>query len=96
METNIVVQHRETKCFLSEENAWNNTASLARRFKNSLEALRFCVSKGLRNIDVVVNFPDRPRAPKNPGLDEKQCRWSPIVHPRQWGWHLNRPSIAYL
>jgi hypothetical protein len=59
METTIVVQHRETKCFLGEENVWSGTAGLARRFKNSLEALRFCVNKGLHNIDVVVNFPDR-------------------------------------
>lgn len=58
MVTRVMVQHRDTKAYLDGNDQWISTDESARLFDTSLQALRFCVEKKLRNTEVVVCFPD--------------------------------------
>jgi hypothetical protein len=53
----IVVQDRRTNAFLMGDASWIRHMDSARRFETSLEALRFCVERKLKNMDVLVCYP---------------------------------------
>ncbi|HWN94880.1 MAG TPA: hypothetical protein VNT99_07595 [Methylomirabilota bacterium] len=52
----IVVQDRRTNAYLTGEAKWIRQVDAARRFNTSLEALRFCVARELKNMDVLVCY----------------------------------------
>lgn len=53
----IVVQNRKTNAFLTADARWVRHFDYARRFTTSLEALRFCAERELRDADMLVCFP---------------------------------------
>ena len=53
----ILVQDRRTNAFLTNEAKWVKQLDYARRFTTSLEALRFCVERELKHMDVLVCYP---------------------------------------
>jgi hypothetical protein len=53
----ILVQDRETRSFLTEDARWVTQHDRARSFTTSLEALRFCVQREMKNMDLVVCYP---------------------------------------
>jgi hypothetical protein len=53
----IVVQNRKTNAFLTQDAKWVQRFESARQFTTSLEALRFCADRQLRETDMVVCFP---------------------------------------
>ena len=52
----IVVQNRKTNAFLTEDAKWVKHVDCARGFATSLEALRFCAERDLRETDMLVCF----------------------------------------
>lgn len=52
----IVVQDRRTNAYLSGDAQWIRQMDAARRFNTSLEALRFCVERQLKNMDMLVCY----------------------------------------
>lgn len=59
MKTKIVLKNRQTKTYLSEDNAWIASGSLARPFESAYHALYFCVSKELEGIDIMFRLGDQ-------------------------------------
>ncbi len=53
----IVVQDRRTNAYLTGEAKWIRQMDAARKFSTSLEALRYCVERELKNIDMLVCYP---------------------------------------
>jgi hypothetical protein len=53
----IVVQHRKTNAFLTQDAKWARRLDDARQFRTSIEALRFCADRELRETDMLVCFP---------------------------------------
>ena len=53
----IVVQSRRTNAYLTSEAQWIRRMDAARKFSTSLEALRFCVQRELKNMDLLVCYP---------------------------------------
>lgn len=53
----IVVQNRKTNAFLTQDAKWVRRFDGARQFTTSLEALRFCAERELRETDMLVCFP---------------------------------------
>lgn len=53
----IVVQNRKTSAFLAQDAKWVKQLHYARCFRTSLEALRFCADRELRETDMLVCFP---------------------------------------
>ena len=53
----IVVQNRKTNAFLTQDAKWARRLDHARNFATSLEALRYCADRQLRDIDMLVCFP---------------------------------------
>ena len=53
----IVVQNRKTNAFLTQDAKWVRHFDYARGFTTSLEALRFCADRELRDTDMLVCFP---------------------------------------
>jgi hypothetical protein len=54
----IVVQNRRTNAFLAGDAKWIQQLDHARAFNTSLEALRFCAGRDLKEIDVLVCYSD--------------------------------------
>jgi len=54
----IVVQDRRTNAYLNGETNWIRQIDTARRFNTSLEALRFCVQRKLKHMDMLVCYAD--------------------------------------
>ena len=52
----IVVQDRRTNAYLTGETSWIRQIDGARRFDTSLEALRFCVQRKLKHMDMLVSY----------------------------------------
>lgn len=52
----IVVQNRKTNAFLTADSRWLPQFDYARKFTTSIEALRFCVERELRDTDMLVCF----------------------------------------
>ena len=52
----IVVQNRSTSAFLNEDAKWVDGMESARGFATFVEALRFCVERGLRGADMLICF----------------------------------------
>jgi hypothetical protein len=52
-----VVQHRRTNAFLGADGKWIRRIDHARAFATSLEALRFCVERQLKEVDMLVCYP---------------------------------------
>jgi len=57
----IMVQNRRTNAFLAEDAGWVKELNSARRFRTSLEALRFCFERRLENLDLVVRYAEAGR-----------------------------------
>ena len=53
----ILVQDRRTNQFLTRDAKWVKQVDYARPFGTSLEALRFCVERDLKNMDMLVCYP---------------------------------------
>ena len=53
----IVVQNRKTNAFLAHDAKWVRRLDDARHFATSIEALRFCADRELRDTDMLVCFP---------------------------------------
>jgi hypothetical protein len=53
----IVVQNRKTNAFLTQDAKWVRRLDDARHFTTSIEALRFCADRELRDMDMLVCFP---------------------------------------
>jgi hypothetical protein len=53
----IVVQNRKTNAFLTQDAKWVQRFESARQFTTSLEALRFCADRQLRETDMLVCYP---------------------------------------
>jgi hypothetical protein len=53
----IVVQNRKTNAFLTQDARWVQRFDYAHRFTTSLQALRFCADRQLRDADMLVCFP---------------------------------------
>ena len=60
MKTKIVVQHRQTRAYLScgDEHQWTDRAVMARLFETPYHALHFCVDRDVRNADVIFRTSD--------------------------------------
>jgi hypothetical protein len=56
-EMKIVVQNRRTNAFLTQDSKWVRRLDDARHFATSLEALRFCAERELREMDMLVCYP---------------------------------------
>ena len=54
----IVVQDRRTNAYLTGETKWIREMDAARRFDTSLAALRFCVQRKLKHMDMLVCYSD--------------------------------------
>ena len=52
----ILVQDRRTNAFLMGDAQWVKRLDYARRFATSIEALRFCVERELKGMDVLVCY----------------------------------------
>lgn len=53
----ILVQDRRTNAFLTRDAKWAKQLDYARPFPTSIDALRFCVERELRDMDVLVCYP---------------------------------------
>jgi hypothetical protein len=53
----IVVQDRKTNAFLTHDSRWVKQFDYARAFSTSLEALRFCASRNLTQMDLLICYP---------------------------------------
>lgn len=53
----IVIQERRTNAFLTSDGNWIRHVDSALAFNTSLEALRFCAERDLKNMDVLVCYP---------------------------------------
>ena len=64
MKTKIIVQHRQTRAYVSrgDQHQWTNHALLARLFETPYHALHFCVDRDVQNADVVFRSPDGQEA----------------------------------
>jgi hypothetical protein len=54
MQEAVVLKNRQTNAYLGEDNRWQIEADGARLFPNPYHALYFCVSKGLKHIDIIA------------------------------------------
>ena len=52
----ILVQDRRTNAFLMGDAKWVKQSDHARRFATSIEALRFCVERQLKGMDMLVCY----------------------------------------
>ncbi len=52
----ILVQDRRTNAFLTHDTKWAKQLDGARLFSTSLDALRFCVERGLKGMDLLVCY----------------------------------------
>jgi len=52
----ILIQDRRTNAFLMGDAKWVKQLDYARRFNTSIEALRFCVERQLKDMDVLVCY----------------------------------------
>ena len=57
LDMKIVVQNRKTNAFLTQDAKWVRRMDDARHFTTSIEALRFCADRELRDTDMLVCFP---------------------------------------
>ena len=55
----ILVQDRRTNAFLTNDTKWVKQLDYARRFSTSLDALRFCVQRDLKGMDLLVCYSDQ-------------------------------------
>jgi hypothetical protein len=55
MKRKILVQHRQTKTYISngEQHQWTDCAGMARLFETPYHALHFCVEREVKNANVV-------------------------------------------
>jgi hypothetical protein len=53
----ILVQDRRTNAFLTQDSKWVKQLDYARPFPTSLDALRYCVERDLRGMDMLVWYP---------------------------------------
>jgi hypothetical protein len=53
----ILVQNRNTHAFLARDAKWVRHVDDARPFATSIEALRYCAERELRDTDMLVCFP---------------------------------------
>ena len=53
----ILVQDRRTNAFLTGDAKWVKHLDYARPFSTSLDALRFCVERELKDMDMLVCYP---------------------------------------
>jgi hypothetical protein len=53
----ILVQDRRTNAFLTGDAKWVKQLDYARPFSTSLDALRFCVERDLKGMDMLVCYP---------------------------------------
>jgi hypothetical protein len=58
--------------YLGRHGAWVQSKELAARFRTSSEALDYCVSKGLRNVDFLLRFEDSHWDIRLPGILESK------------------------
>lgn len=60
MKTKIIVQHRQTRAYVSggDQHQWTHHAVMARLFETPYHALHFCVDRGVQNADVIFRSPD--------------------------------------
>jgi len=60
MKKQILVQHRQTRAYVShdDQHQWTNRAARARLFETPYHALHFCVDQDVQNADVVFRSPD--------------------------------------
>jgi hypothetical protein len=54
----IVVQNRKTNAFLAQDAKWVRHLDYAKPFSTSIEALRFCAERELRETDMLVCHPE--------------------------------------
>lgn len=52
---NVVVQHIQTKLYLGRDASWLKGHEQALSFPNALEAISFCIQRGIRSIRLVGN-----------------------------------------
>jgi len=53
----VLVQNRNTKAYLCENNRWSESMRDARRFETEYHALYWCVDQELENTDIVLRTP---------------------------------------
>ncbi|HTD66913.1 MAG TPA: hypothetical protein VK846_10335 [Candidatus Limnocylindria bacterium] len=60
MKTTILVQHRQTRAYVSQDDQpqWTIHAASARLFETPYHALHFCVDKRVANADVIFRSPN--------------------------------------
>ncbi len=52
----VLLQHINTRLFFKEMGAWTDDFTLAKEFANSLNAINFCHTNGLRDVHVLLKF----------------------------------------
>jgi hypothetical protein len=52
---NVVIQHTETKLYLTQDGSWVKLDAKPVEFANAVEAISFCIQRGLRSIRLVNN-----------------------------------------
>lgn len=52
----ILVQHKGTGCFLTEDGAWVEEGNLARDFANASIASQFCKERDLKDVQITLRF----------------------------------------
>jgi hypothetical protein len=60
MKTKILVQHHQTRTYISdgEQHQWTDCAGMARLFETPSHALHFCVERNVKNANVVFRSHD--------------------------------------
>ncbi len=54
----ILLQHVDTKMFLGDGLHWVREKDQAKDFKNSAEAIQFCVQNQIENAEIILAFQD--------------------------------------
>ena len=52
----VLIQNSITNEFLNSDGAWQQTLDNAKNFTTATEALDFCVTKGLKEAELILHF----------------------------------------
>lgn len=52
----VVLQNLDTKLFFKGSRSWTSEVEKARDFPNSLNAINFCATNGLKRVQVILKF----------------------------------------
>lgn len=57
----VLLQNRNTWCFLSEDGSWVQPSAEAKAFPTSIEAINHSIAHHLQNVQMLLHFDSAPR-----------------------------------